>query len=67
LLAAALVLDQVWFFHYHSLVTLGSRSWFVLARDVLVVALFVVVLRQNAAKHEHAVLLEDELPLGVRP
>jgi uncharacterized membrane protein len=67
LLAVALVLDQVWFFHYHSLVTLGSRSWFVLARDLLAVALFVVVLRQNAAKHEHAVLLEDELPLGVRP
>jgi uncharacterized membrane protein len=67
LLAVALALDQVWFFHYHSLVTLGGRSWFVLARDLLVVALFVVVLRKDAAKHEHAVLLEDELPLGVRP
>ena len=67
LLAVALVLDQVWFFHYHSLVTLGDRSWFVLARDVLVVVLFVVVLRRNAAKQEHAVLLEDELPLGVPP
>ena len=67
LLAVALALDQVWFFHYHSLVTLGGRSWFVLARDLLVVALFLVVLRQNALKHEHAVLLEDELPLGVRP
>ena len=67
LLAVALALDQVWFFHYRSLVTLGDRSWFVLARDVLVVWLFVVVLRRNAVKHEHAVLLEDELPLGVRP
>ena len=67
LLAVALVLDQVWFFHYHSLVTLGGRSWFVLVRDLLVVALFVVVLRRHAAKHEHAVLLEDELPLGVAP
>jgi uncharacterized membrane protein len=66
LLGVALALDQVWFFHYHSLVTLGWRSWFVLARDVLVVALFIVVLRQNAAKHEHPVLFEDELPLRVR-
>jgi hypothetical protein len=67
LLGVALALDQVWFFHYRSLVTLGGRSWFVLARDVLVVAVFVFLLRKNAVKHEHAVVLEDELPLGVRP
>jgi uncharacterized membrane protein len=66
LLGAALVLDQVWFFHYHSIVSFGARSWFVLARDVLVVVLFVVLLRRDATKHEHSVLLEDELPLGVR-
>ena len=45
LLAVALALDQVWFFHYHSVVSLGDRSWLVLMRDLLVVALFVVVLR----------------------
>ena len=65
LLAVALVLDQVWFFHYRSIIELGGRSWFVLARDLLVVALFVVVLRRDAAKDEHAVLLEEQRPLGV--
>jgi len=65
LLGAALTLDQVWFFHYRSIVELGDRSWFVLARDLLVVALFVVVLRRDAAKDEHAVLLEEQRPLRV--
>src|SRR5207253_3270270 len=40
LLAVALALDQIWFFHYHSVVSLGGRSWFVLVRDLLVAALF---------------------------
>jgi uncharacterized membrane protein len=65
LLAVALALDQVWFFHYHSIVELGGRSWFVLVRDLLVVALFAVVLRQESVKDEHAVALEDQLPLRV--
>jgi uncharacterized membrane protein len=67
LLGVALVLDQVWFFHYRSIVDLGDRSWFVLARDLLVVALFVVLLRRGAAKDEDAVLLEDQAPLGIPP
>jgi uncharacterized membrane protein len=67
LLAVVLALDQVWFFHYRSVVELGSRSWAVLVRDLLVVVLFVVVLRRPAVKDEHPVLLEDQLPLGVRP
>lgn len=66
-LIASLLLDQVWFFHYRSVVDLGGRSWAVLARDLLVVVLFVVLLRRDAAKDEHAVVLEHELPLGVRP
>jgi uncharacterized membrane protein len=65
LLAVALSLDQVWFFHYSSIRELGGRSWFVLARDLLVVALFAVVLRHASAKDEHAVALEDQLPLRV--
>jgi len=65
LLAVALALDQVWFFHYGSVVHLGDRSWFVLARDVLVVALFALLLRRHAAEDEHAVVLEDEAPLRV--
>jgi uncharacterized membrane protein len=67
LLAAALVLDQVWFFHYGSIVTLGGRSWFVLVRDAAVVALFALLLRRQASEHEDAVLLEHETPLGVPP
>ena len=67
LLAVALVLDQVWFFHYQSIVELGDRSWFVLARDLLVVALFALLLRREATKDEDAVLLEDEPPLRVPP
>jgi len=65
-LAIALALDQVWFFHYRSIVELGWRSWAVLARDLLVIVLFVVLLRRDAAKDEHAVVLEHELPLGIR-
>jgi uncharacterized membrane protein len=64
LLAVALSLDQVWFFHYRSIVELGGRSWLVLVRDLLVVVLFAVVLRR-AAEDEHAVLLEDQRPLRV--
>jgi hypothetical protein len=56
----------VWFFHYRSIVELGGRSWAVLARDLLVVVLFLVLLRRDAMKDEHAVLLEHELPLGIR-
>jgi uncharacterized membrane protein len=63
-LALALALDQVWFFHYRDIVQLGDRSWFVLARDVLLVVLFALVLR-HAAKDEDAVVLEDELPFRV--
>jgi uncharacterized membrane protein len=66
LLVVALVLDQVWFFHYRSIVELSGRSWGVLVRDLLVVVLFAVLLRRNAAEDEHAVVLEHELPLGIR-
>ena len=67
LLGVALILDQVWFFHYRSVVELDTRSWFVLARDLIVVALFGLLLRRDASKDQHAVLLEDETPLGVPP
>jgi 4-amino-4-deoxy-L-arabinose transferase-like glycosyltransferase len=62
LLAAALVLGQLWFFHYPGLSELSDRNWLVLVRDVLLVAVFVVLLRR-AAKDEDPVLLEDEPPL----
>jgi uncharacterized membrane protein len=45
LLAAALVLTQIWFpYRYWHLVALSSSAWLVLARDVVLVALFVSLL-----------------------
>jgi uncharacterized membrane protein len=62
LLATALVLAQTWFFHYGTLVDLSERNWLVLVRDLLLVAVFALLLR-TAAKDEDPVPFEDELPL----
>jgi uncharacterized membrane protein len=62
LLGVALVLAQLWFFHYPGLSELSERNWLVLARDLLLVAVFVVLLR-STAKDDDPVLLEDEPPL----
>ena len=43
LTTCALVLAQVWFFHYHALFRLAWPTWLLLARDLLVVALFAVL------------------------
>jgi uncharacterized membrane protein len=64
LAAVVLVLAQVWFFHYSDVFSLGGYIWLVALRDVLVLALFVVLCRR-AVEHEDAVLLEDEAPVGV--
>jgi uncharacterized membrane protein len=64
LTAAALVLAQVWFFHYRDVFALGGYIWLVALRDVLVVALF-VVLCGRAVEDQDTVLLEDEAPVGV--
>ena len=68
LTAAALVLAQVWFFHYRDVFALGGYVWLVFARDVLVLALFalaLVRLRRSAAEDEDSVLLEHEPPLRI--
>jgi uncharacterized membrane protein len=68
LTVAALVLAQLWFFHYADVFALGDYVWLVLLRDLLVLALFFVALsalRVRAAEHEDSVLLEDEAPVGV--
>jgi uncharacterized membrane protein len=68
LAAAALVLAQVWFFHYSDVVALGGHVWLVLARDLLMVALFAVALlalRGRTAENEDPVLLKDETPVRV--
>ena len=43
LTAIALVLAQVWFFHYHALFRLAWPTWLLLARDVLVLGIFLVL------------------------
>jgi hypothetical protein len=64
LLAAALVLAQLWFFHYPGLSELSDRNWLVLVRDLLLVIVFALLLR-DAAKDEDPVLFEDEPPLRI--
>jgi uncharacterized membrane protein len=64
LAAVALVLAQVWFFHYSDVFALGGYIWLVALRDLLVVALFVFLCR-GTREDEHAVLLEDEAPVRV--
>lgn len=64
LTAAALVLAQVWFFHYRDVFALGGYIWLVALRDLLVVALFAVLCRRTV-EEEDAVLLEDETPVRV--
>jgi uncharacterized membrane protein len=62
----ALVLAQIWFFHYSDVFALGGYVWLVFARDVLVFVVFVLAarsLRRRAVEDEHAVLLEHELPV----
>jgi uncharacterized membrane protein len=66
LTAAALVLAQVWFFHYSDVFALGGYVWLVLIRDLVVLALFLLALfrlRRPAPEDEDPVLLEHELPL----
>ena len=68
LTAAALVLAQIWFFHYSDVFALGGYGWLVLVRDLVVLALFVVIalsLRRRTVEHEDTVLLEHELPVRV--
>jgi uncharacterized membrane protein len=43
LLAVALVLAQVWFFHYHALFRLDWPVWLLFARDLVMVALYGVL------------------------
>jgi len=68
LTATALVLAQLWFFHYSDVFALGGYVWLVLARDLLMVALFAVALftlRGRTAEDENPVLLKDEAPVRV--
>jgi uncharacterized membrane protein len=46
LTAVALVLAQIWFFHYHALFRLAWPTWLLLVRDVLVLGVFLVLTSQ---------------------
>ena len=65
----ALVLAQIWFFHYGNVFALGGYVWLVFVRDLLMVVLFALAVRslgrRDAPEHEDAVLLEHELPVRV--
>jgi uncharacterized membrane protein len=68
LAAAALVLAQIWFFHYGGVFALGGYVWLVLIRDLLVLALFalaLITLRRPASEHQDPILFEHEAPLRV--
>jgi uncharacterized membrane protein len=68
LAATALVLAQIWFFHYSDVFALGDYVWLVFVRDVLVVAIFAVALwalLRQPVEDEDPVLLEHERPLGI--
>ncbi|MDQ3889387.1 MAG: glycosyltransferase 87 family protein [Actinomycetota bacterium] len=53
LLAAALVLTQAWFpFRYWDVVALGRVGWLVLARDLVLLALFAVLLAATRRERE---------------
>jgi uncharacterized membrane protein len=65
LAATALVLAQVWFFHYSDVFALGGYVWLVPIRDLLILALFLLALlrlRSLPPEDEDPVLLEHELP-----
>jgi hypothetical protein len=66
LTATALVLAQVWFFHYGDVFALGGYVWLVLLRDLVVLALFglaALALRGDPAEDQDPVFLEDEAPV----
>jgi uncharacterized membrane protein len=68
LTAVALVLAQVWFFHYSDVFALGGYVWLVFVRDVLILVVFALAARslgRRAVEDEDTVLLENELPLRV--
>ena len=66
LTATALVLAQVWFFHYRDVFGLGGYVWLVALRDLVVLVLFGVAalaLRGDPAEDQDPVFLEDEAPV----
>jgi uncharacterized membrane protein len=65
LLAAALVLAQIWFFHYRDVFGLDAIVWLVVARDLGLVALYALLLAR--LRHRLRCRPQDARALPVRP
>ena len=50
LLVAALALARSWYFHYHELWAVGPQVWTLLARNLVLVALFAVLMAELAGR-----------------
>ncbi len=50
LLLVALVLGQTWYFHYHSLWAIGPQVWTLVARNLVLLALFAVLTAELAGR-----------------
>ena len=50
LLVVALALAQSWYFHYHALWAVGPQVWTLLARNLVLVALFAVLILELAGR-----------------
>ncbi len=50
LLVAALALAQSWYFHYHDLWAVGPQVWTLLARNLVLVVLFAVLMAALAGR-----------------
>lgn len=61
LFVAALALAQSWYFHYHELWAVGSQAWTLLARNVVLVALYIVCLWKTSTPSRSKTSLQSGL------
>lgn len=64
LLLAALVLAQTWYFHYHSLWAVGPQAWTLLARNLVLVALYALLLWKTSTPSRSKTSDHSELRLS---
>jgi hypothetical protein len=61
LFVAALALAQSWYFHYHELWAVGSQAWTLLARNLVLVALYIVCLWKTSTPSRSKTSLQSGL------
>lgn len=66
LLGAAMVVGQLWFFHYRDVFAIGDIVWLVLVRDVLLVVLFAVLAVRLRTKIPSSSSTDVQSPLASR-